>query len=83
MQVGICYLVPARLFHPARLLDTLEYLPVVIKSYILATFTHLILYSMVSNNRAGWNKRVGGQNCQKLIIVQDGIIVQAGHFLKI
>ena len=25
MQVGICYLVPARLFHPARLLDTLEY----------------------------------------------------------
>ena len=29
-------------------------------------------YSIVSNNRAGWNKRVGGHICLKLIIVQVG-----------
>ena len=40
-------------------------------------------YSHLSNNRGGWNKRVGGAKVAKSLNVEGGINVEAGHFKKI
>ena len=39
-------------------------------------------YSHLSNNRGGWNKRVGGAKVAKSINVEVGIKVEGGIFLK-
>ena len=49
---------------------------------LLAIQIYLIKYSMVSNNSAGWNKSAGWHCIQKLIILQDGIILQVELFQK-
>ena len=40
-------------------------------------------YSHLFNKRGAWNKRGGGAKVAKLLNVEGGINVEAGHFLKI
>ena len=42
-----------------------------------------MVYSHLSNKRGGWNKRGGGAKVAKLLNMEGGINVEAGHFLKI
>ena len=40
------------------------------------------MYSHISNNHGGWNKRGGGAKVAKSINVEVGITVEVGIFLK-
>ena len=44
--------------------------------YCVFTYSHLF------NKREGWNKRVGGANVAKSLIVEAGINVEGGIFWK-
>ena len=44
--------------------------------------TNQLIYSHLSNNRGGWNKRGGSAKVAKLINVEVGINVEGGIFWK-
>ena len=65
------FLVPRVSLHCCRLQAV--YSPITVKDFVA-------MYSHLSNNPRGWNKRGGGAKVAKSIIVEVGINVESGIF---